>query len=111
MKTNKTKQAKELSNIEKKEKLNWLEKRMTKSMIKKAKKMIKKHAQTIETEAKSRTILENELLSMKDILDIELDNGEELNETNIKELSNKEIEETLEQTLEEMEKLLWKNQQ
>ena len=95
-----------LSKIEKKDKLNWMEKRAVKKFLKKAKKSIDKYKGLVELEAKDREILEKEVLSLTDILEIENDDGEELNKDNIKKLSNKELEDALEMSLEEMEKLL-----
>mgnify|MGYP006310158303 CR=1 FL=1 len=97
-----------LSEIEKKDKLNWMEKRAVKKFLKKAKKSVQKYKGLIELETKDREILEKEVLSLTDILEIENDDGEELNKDNIKKLSNKELEDALEMSLEEMEKLLWK---
>ena len=95
-----------LSEIEKKDKLNWMEKRAVKKFLKKAKKSVQKYKGLIELETKDREILEKEVLSLTDILEIENDDGEELNKDNIKKLSNKELEDALEMSLEEMEKLL-----
>lgn len=97
---------KELSKIEKKQKLNFFEKRAVKAMLKKARKGIEKYKQKVELAVEDRKLLEKEVLSLLDILEIEDDNGNSLTKDNIKNFSNKELEETLETSLNEMEKLL-----
>lgn len=95
-----------LSEIEKKDKLNWMEKKAVKRFLKTAKKRIQQYKRKVELEAQEREILEKEVLSLTDILEIETDKGEQLNKNNIKTLSNQELEEVLEIGIEEIGKLL-----
>lgn len=104
--TQRREEEKKLEEKYNKKKLNWIEKKMIKNMIKKAHKTVNKQKNTIEEQAKQRQILEKELLSMTDVLNIETDQGEPLNHKNIKKQSTKEIEETFKQALKEMEKLI-----
>lgn len=96
----------QLEKIEKKTKLNWLEKRTIKKLIKHAKKKIDEINKQTKEEIEYRHKLEKELLSMTDVLEITTDQGKSLNKTNIKTISNKELTETLIEAINQMEKLL-----
>lgn len=92
--------------LENKEKLNWLEKKAIKKFLKHAQKKVQKFKQEVQQEYIERDKLEQEVLSMLEVLDITTDEGETLNEKNIKKQSNIKLVEILEEALTEMEKLL-----
>lgn len=55
---------------------------------------------------KQREVLEKEVLSLTDILNIRLDNNELLNHENIKEITDDKLKEIFETRLKELEKLV-----
>lgn len=90
----------------KEKKLNWVEKIAVKKLIKTARKKIKKVRLQIEDEAKYRERIENSIIEASEILDIRNDKDEEINKETIKTLTTKELEQTLEEALQEMQKLI-----
>jgi len=97
---------KAIEKIKKNNKLNVFQKIAIKKVIKEAKKMINKYQDSVVDEVKEREMLEKELLSFLDILEIETEDGVSLDKVNIKTFSNKQLEDTFVQSLNEMEKLI-----
>lgn len=95
-----------LKGIEKKEKLNWAEKKAVKMMIKKGKKVFLSNRYKVMEEKKQRDLLEKEFLQLTKVLDITTDSGEIINKDYVKTLTTKELEESFIEALNEMEKLI-----
>lgn len=94
------------TNMTHKTKLNWAQRKIMKTALKKAKKIIKEKQEHARQEADYRQKLEKELISFTEFLEIETDKGEKLNQQNIKTIKTNELEETFDQAIKQIEEEL-----